>query len=114
MSSAGAYLDPPRATSCQQPATIVDPAQELSHHKIMRDAQVERQQAEAERAKQEARELRQYRKSLVFRVRTASRPVACSVNLRRWGRNKLACCPCPIELACGRSASLRSPLQHRP
>jgi len=77
-------------------------------------AQVERQQAEAERAKQEARELRQYRKSLVFRVRTASRPVACSVNLRRWGRNKLACCPCPIELACGRSASLRSPLQHRP
>ena len=31
--------------------------------------QVERQQAEAERAKQEARELRQYRKSLVFKVR---------------------------------------------
>ena len=31
--------------------------------------QVEREQAEAERAKREARELRQYRKSLVFKVR---------------------------------------------
>ena len=39
--------------------------------------QVERQQAEAERAKQEASELREYRKSLVFKVRalvTNSRP----------------------------------------
>ena len=63
--------------------------------------QVERQQAEAERAKQEARELRQYRKSLVFKVtgslsHTWSHDPALAVCRRAEGGglwSKLAFCP---------------------